>query len=149
MHSQLVILFEKFRHECIWLRICYNTHSTLFYSGEETDQILIETAHVFFHDLSRVMQEYCIQRVCVLTDPPVSSGKPNLSVATIDSGLSDLGCFTPEIKSISDALHGYRGLVIEARNKLLSHIDRNTVVSEVSLGGHSLEEAYGFFENLQ
>ncbi len=86
-HDQLVILFNQFRLEYIWLRTCYNTHSSLFKGGTDTDDVLRYVASNFFLDLSRILQEYCVQRICVLTDPPISAGKLNLSVFAINAAL--------------------------------------------------------------
>jgi hypothetical protein len=148
-HGQLVSLFLQFRRECIWLRTCYNTHSSLFKDGHETDQILSNVAFNFFLDLSRVLQEYCVQRICVLTDPPKSAGKPNLSVSAINQALEAFGLITPDICTISRELESYRNFIKPARDQLLSHLGQEAVLRGEPLGGHQPEEVDLFFENLQ
>lgn len=59
-------LFVAFRDGFIWLRICYNTFTTLF-DDDETLDLLERSASIFFHDLNRVLQEYCYLHACKMT----------------------------------------------------------------------------------
>ena len=56
---------------------------------------------------------------------------------------------TEEIENISSELKHYRDLIKESRNKLISHLDRRTVLNDVTMGEHSKEEVENFFESLQ
>ncbi len=56
---------------------------------------------------------------------------------------------TQEIAEFSSGLSRYRDLVKDSRNKLISHLDKETVLSGLTIGEHSEEEVTNFFECLQ
>ncbi|WP_273009405.1 MULTISPECIES: hypothetical protein [unclassified Alcanivorax] len=141
--------FQQFRIECIWLRRCYNTHCTLFGGGDEVDELLMSTAGSFFYDLSRVLQEYVLQRICSLTDPPGFGSSKNLSMRFINEGLTEYGLLTNDITEVSGRIEEYRKLVVKARNKGLSHFDLKVSLSGETLGEHSPEEVEQFYVDIQ
>ncbi len=141
--------FEQFRLESIWLRRCYNTHCTLFEGGREVDKLLMSTAGNFFFDISRVLQEYIIQRICGLTDPPTSGSSKNLSTKFINLGLIEHNLLTKRISEVSHRIDDYRNLILRARNKALSHFDIEVSLSGETLGEHSPEEVEQFYVDLQ
>ena len=66
--------FIKLREEAIWLRQIVNSFNHLFDSGPDTDQVLKESACLFFGDLNRMMHEYTFLLVCHYprgTGPPI------------------------------------------------------------------------------
>lgn len=147
--QEIVSLFLQFREECIWLRVCYNTHEALF-SNEQAEEILRRSAPLFFQDINRVLHEYIILRVCVITDPARTGTKlENLTVEAINIELGNLGLLTGKIQSLAEALQGYRTKVESARNKLISHLDRGAALGQAELGAHLPEEVHAFYENLQ
>lgn len=147
--STLKRAFEQFRGECIWLRRCYNTHCALFAQGREVDELLVSTAGSFFFDLSRVLQEYLLQRICGLTDPPGRGSSQNLSVKLINQGLAEYGLINGNITDVSDRMDAYRNLINKARNKGLSHFDLKFSLSGETLGVHTSEEVDQFYADLQ
>ena len=146
--EQVQTVFLEFRDQCIWLQCCYNTYCELFESDEETTKILQDAAHIFFHDLNNILMEYIILQVCKITDPSESAGRTNLTVEGINGELLELGLMTDEIADNANGLLRYRELVKEARNKVISHLDRNTILAGLELGEHSREEVTRFFECL-
>ena len=56
-NDELKTAFLAFREQCIWLRCCYNTYSTLYESGVETRKLLSSTANIFFGDLNKILVE--------------------------------------------------------------------------------------------
>lgn len=147
--STLKQAFEQFRRECVWLQRCYNTHCTLFDQGSEVDELLMLTAGNFFYDLSRILQEYILQRICALTDPPKSGSSKNLCVKLINQGLAKHGLLTSSMTEVSGRIDGYRNLVVAARNKGLSHFDLTVLLSGETLGEHAPEEVEQFYADIQ
>ena len=56
---------------------------------------------------------------------------------------------TEEIKNLSNKLHSYRDFIVEARNKIIVHSDRQVALANDSSGQHPKEEMCMFFSNLQ
>jgi hypothetical protein len=142
-------IFNAFREQCIWLRNCYNIYRLLYEGGERTDAALRASAILFFRDLNVILIDYVLLQVCRITDPPQSKGRPNLTVAQIDSRLRAAGQMTDVIARRSDGLIRYRSIVNDARNKLVSHADLKSILSGPTVGAHTKEEVDRFFEDLQ
>lgn len=141
--------FIKLRDEAIWLRQTVNTFNYLFDSGSDTEQILKESACLFFGDLNTMMHEYTILVVCRLTGPARSAGKSNLSTQRFTMLLKDRGCLTPEIESLDAKLRAYGELLKPARDKIIAHSDLEVHVNSTVLGGHSEQAMVEFLEDLQ
>lgn len=148
-NDELQRTFLALREECIWLVCCHNTYAGLYESGPETRAILATSARIFFGDLSRILAEYYILQVCKITDPPKTGDKTNLTTAHMDALLCDASLMTTEIKHCSDAILCYRALLATARNRLISHLDRDAVFKGKPTGAHTKEEMDAFLENLQ
>lgn len=142
-------VFEKFREQCIWTRTCLNTYWALFESGPEPYQLMERNAPTFFRELKLILIEYLLLQVSKHLDPKQSNGRTNLTVAYLDSELGRAKRMTPEIERLSHELAQYRPLIKDARNRLLSHTDRDTVLSNHRFPAHTEEEVTKFFENLQ
>ena len=147
--AELKKLFLAFREQCIWLRCCYNTYSALYESGDDTKKLLMDTAKIFFGDLNTILTEYVLLQVCKITDPAENLGRKNLTVARVNAGLQDAGKMTDEIVRLTEGLLCYRKLVKDSRNKVIAHVDEETVLNGFPVGEHAQEEVSAFFENLQ
>jgi hypothetical protein len=146
--TDMQALFLAFREQCIWLRCCYNTYSVLYESGGETKEVLEASAKAFFADLNLLLIEYCLLQVCKITDPTDSQGRANLTVENLNDALRDAELMTDEISNFSNGLLRYRDLVKKVRNRLISHLDKETILAGVPLGEHNQEEVTAFFESL-
>lgn len=140
--------FAAFRAECIWLRDCCNTFTTLF-DADDTRKLLEQSAATFFGDLNRILQEYCHLQACKITDPPKSGGRANLTVEAMNDELSPAGLLTPEIEKNAAVMMRYRGFIKVPRNRLISHLDTNTILAGAAVGGHDAHETTAFFEAMQ
>tara|TARA_R110000772_G_scaffold49123_7_gene112957 strand:+ start:51849 stop:52415 length:567 start_codon:yes stop_codon:yes gene_type:complete len=147
--TDLQKLFLAFREQCIWLRICYNTYSELYESGERVQKLMESSAPLFFHDLNNILIEYIMLHVCKITDPAETRGRANLTLLAVNESLNNEGLTTGEISQFSQAMLDYRELVKDARNRLISHFDRDTILNGLTLGEHPREDAEKFFECLQ
>ena len=139
--------FETLRNQAIYLIKTFNTYNDLFEASDEVERVLRKSAESFFGDINMIMIEYMTLVVCRLTDPPKTSGKPNLTIQHMNELLRENNFLTPEIETLSDSIMAYRELLEPVRNKILAHMDRDTYIHNLALGGHSKEEVAQFFEN--
>ena len=146
--TELQKMFLAFREQCIWLRCCYNTYSALYESGDETKELLAASASIFFGDLNTILIEYCLLQVCKITDPEESTGRKNLTFEHLNATLRAANRMTDEITLFSTGLSRYRELVKVGRHRLISHLDKNTVLEGQAIGGHAQEEVTAFFKSL-
>lgn len=146
--------FCSFRERCVWLQTCINTFEALYSSGHGVEKLLRETAPAFFGDLNIILQEYILLQICNLTDPAESYDAalrrkvPNLTVAHLNELLKAEGLLTVQIEAAAKSLAHYRNLVERSRNKLISHLDKTTVLAGTILGEHARSDVDAFFENL-
>ena len=75
-------------------------------------------------------------------------GRENLTVEHINEMLATEHRLTPAILAASQELRNYRTLIIEARNRIISHADKQTALDNLPLGEHSRTDVVKFFENL-
>lgn len=150
------LAFKKFRQQCVWLQEVYNIYSQLdpdIYKGDNcfnVYEIYKKTAPIFFNVAFHAIREYLFLQVARITDPSKQNGNANLSIPHINSLLENLKKETEEIKLLSDKILLFANPIREARNKIISHADKSTICNDVTLGGHSEEDAWpNFFINLQ
>lgn len=141
--------FLEFREQCIWLRCCYNTYVKLFESGPETEQLLKNVAAIFFHDLNNILIDNIWLQICKLTDPAMSMGRKNLTVKHINNLLESSNLMNDEIITFSENIMKCRSLIKEGRNRLISHLDRESVLNDKPIGEHKKEDDILFFDSLQ
>ena len=151
--QELESAFDKLREQAIELRQIYNTFDSLFSTDAEIENVLRKSAVWFFHDLNSMMIQYLILLICRLTDPPKTTGRQNLTIPWMTEVICENDSVDQEIKSkiieLDECLRNYGQLLKLIRNKIVSHIDRETYAYERTLGGHSEEEMWDFFDNLQ
>ena len=140
--------FESFRGQCIWLQVCFNTFQDLYESDDETRELLHSTAAHFFCDLNEILREYVILQICKLTDRAETKKHTNLSVEGMNADLRRHARMTDDICGYASELPRYREFVNDSRNKIIGHLDRQTILDGLPIGEHSAEETTSFFENL-
>ena len=144
--SELVRTFEGVRQQCVWIQSCFETNRDLFGAGTGRHEVMRRTASGFFGDLNRILYEYYILQVCKLTDPPETRKRENLTVAHLDSLLVKYGLWTQQIGELSEGLHRYREVIVVARNRAISHSDKETALAFVEYGAHTKQEAEAFLD---
>lgn len=146
--EQLRSDFDWFRDQCMKLRNLFNTYLIL-YSDDDTQNLLKESAGLFFDDLYHWMKEVYYLQVGRLTDPVEMMSYKNLSIATIVKHLRAANIITDSIEKCAKELGAYGKLTKNARNKLYAHSDLETYRSKATLSSHSEQEMGMFFTNLQ
>lgn len=139
--------FEVFRAQCI--RVCefFQTYETLFEKANH--DLLHEAAALFFLDVQDALQAWCWLQSCRITDPASAWGRKNLTVPYFDEQLREYGLVTPICFDASSGLMKYRSFIEEARNRLLAHADRDSVLADLPMGGHPRSEMLAFLNSIQ
>lgn len=143
--------FIAFRQQCEWIQTCFDTNRDLFDSGLPRKKLMASTAPGFFKELNIILFEYYILQACKITDGSTTlvgrgETRENLTVANIDGMLSAQRLLTDEIRSYSEGLHRYRKLILDARNRSISHADKETALTYIELGWHLKSEALAFLD---
>jgi len=144
---------EIFRDHCVFMWSVYRHSKVLFEHNSDDDRARMErTASIFFGDICRILHEYVILQVCKITDPPRSLGKKDNH--TVDFLLERYGTGDdPEAKRQLDVrrdrLMAFRAKVLPARNKFISHSDRDAIMAGQSLGGMPDAEWEYFWSDLE
>lgn len=140
---------ETFRDECVWARSIRVHFAELFESGHGRSALLGEVANTFFHDLNLLLVEYILLQQCKLTDPASSGvGKTNLTtnyLLTMDWAPAT----RLELERLNQQLLAYRAKVVDARRKLIAHLDLKTKLQTVGLGEVAESDEAAFWEHLQ
>jgi hypothetical protein len=126
---------EKLLTICGDARACYMHYRALFEPGNPHHAVFSTTAPVFFGDINLMFVKYLILEVCKLGDPARDLSAP----AQFD-----------ELKHRATKLQYFIAKLKPARDKLLSHWDRSTVVSSTGgLGAADTDEWVHFWLDLQ
>ena len=144
-----VAVVQAFCNECVWLYSIRKHFSDLFELGDKRSELLIEVASTFFHDLNLIMIEYILVQQCMLTDPASSGvGKENLTTNFIVS-LNWSPSTLNRLRLANDKLMIFRAQIVDARNKLISHLDLKTKLHPVSMGSFTSADEKLFWASLQ
>jgi hypothetical protein len=134
----------------VHLRSAWRHYQILFEDGELRRTLLHRIAPIFFGDLNKVLIEQLVLQICKLTDPATTGSRKNL---TLDC-LVDHGDFTgaaaecDRARALRDSIGQFRAKIVVARNKLISHLDRESVMAGIALGGASDAEWEQFWDDL-
>lgn len=142
---------QAFVDACVLMKSTHSHFQMLFgLSREEDFKLLDGIAPIFFGDLSALLKEKLILQVCVITDPERTSGKENHTIKFFinNADFSNDPSKLAKLRDLSDAIHVFRDKVKPARDKIISHRDRQTILDRKSLGAASEKEWEQFWENL-
>lgn len=142
----------RFAHHCAFMRSIYSHLKELFeYSDGEEKNRMKRTAPILFSDLNHILIEYVILQVCKVTDPVKQGANENQTAAFMLKHYD----FQNEPQSLQrlielcDRLKAFRQKVLPARNKLISHADREAIRAGVLLGKAPNEDWEKFWDHLQ
>lgn len=142
---------DTFCGSCVSLRALWQYYRTLFEGSDLKRELLQTTAPVFFGDLNAMFIEQLVQRVCRLTDNAQTMGRKNLTIKFLidHTDFSAALATLDELRTLSDAIHRFRDRIVEARNRLISHLDVEAVRLVQPLGAASDAEWFQFWLDLQ
>jgi len=118
---------------------------------ENPDERLLKHPHhaYFFIVLEKILQEYWILEVVKLHDPATQRGFDNLSVdyvLKLDGWPSNTKF---KLQNLKKKMNKFSSLLTEARNKLLSHKDKDVIVTGEILGVFDEGEDEVYFKFLE
>lgn len=128
-------LVECFCEQVFWLRQIHYIVCELF-RDERASFLMKNTAHAFFLDLNKILIDYFLLEVAKLTDPARSSrGKrENFTLANLIETVEWPSDCLDEIERHKETITSFRKCIEPARNRLIAHHDKTSVVSGDSLG---------------
>lgn len=139
----------SFCDDCVWTSSVRTHFAVLYESGEQRHKLLGEAAKTFFGDLNAILIEYILLQQCKLTDPASSGiGKDNLTtnyILTLDWGHETRRILMKE----NERLMRFREKLVDARRKLVAHLDLKARLTLASLGSFTEEEERSFWVSLQ
>jgi hypothetical protein len=138
---------RRFRDLCTYARSIFVHFRHLFETGPENRAILNRCAPKLFGDICYVLRSQIILEACKITDPAVMRSHENLTIEYVMTHLQDRKIID-RLKDRADRLHAFRKKIEPARNKIISHNDRDTILSGNALGGASIEDWNQFWQDL-
>ncbi len=123
-------IFDKLDQEIIWLHAKYRIFFQLFAHSEERIRFLSEKAPGFFRVTQDVLLHDIILSLSRLTDPPITRGKENLSIRTLNKFAKRLDdcTFYSDISSRVEDIVALCKPFRTWRNKRIAHTDLPTVL---------------------
>ena len=143
---------EAFRNFCVSLRSTFRHFQILFEEGADLRRELLQSvAPTFFGDINQMLIEHLILQICKITDPEESFGRKNLTITFLvnNSDFSTAPGELERLNKLSDSMHAFRTKSVPARNRLIGHLDRHSVLDGKALGGADKEEWNQFWLDLQ
>jgi len=119
MPAALAAHYQALWQNVVWLASKWDAFKSL-YGDQGNIDLLNETAPVFFGDLQRSQQREVLMRLCQVTDPPRSGGKPTLSIRRLPD-LIDNSTLATRVKGLVDAAGNATAFAREWRNRLGAH----------------------------
>jgi len=147
--EQLKRDFELFRRECIELRNLYNVIQCLYLPASGNQQTLRNAAELFFSDLRTWLTHLYFVYVGRIMDNEKGMGRKNLSATALVKNLQSIKKSNVTIEKLLTQLEEYSALLKDARNRLVAHLDLDTIRSGTTLGATTEGELSTFFDNLQ
>ncbi len=141
---------EKFCRDVFNLEIIYDIYKELF-EDTAAQQLMEQTAHVFFLDMMKVLHGYLLLEFAKITDKPKSRNHENFTVTNLIH--SNRSMFAKNVFEklclLNKEINSFRKLIDSVRDKYLAHSDKNTRISEPTLGKFPEKEDDKFIHTLQ
>jgi len=142
-----------FADHCVFMRSVYLHGRILFETSTGEDKArMSRAAPTFFGDMNRMFVEYMILQVCKITDPAQDFRKNDnhtISFLLRHYDLSADPATTQRLAQLDARLQAFRQMLLPARNKLISHSDRDAIMAGQALGGAPQSQWDEFWLNLQ
>jgi hypothetical protein len=127
-------IVSAFWDQCAQLKMDHELFGALFISGEKQNELLRQSAPLFFDDLYRLMRNSLFIQFCRITDPPGSGSRINLTSNYILDAIPWSPDVRAKLEEINKRLMRFRAYVDPARNKRLAHADLRSELDKVTLG---------------
>lgn len=141
------VVAKKFCELCDWTYQAWVTHKVLFDSNPNPENSIGRSPY-FTDRLAIITQEYALQQIARLHDPWCQRDSVNLTISYIVEN----GCWGNDktrIDEIASKLNDLYETIKPARNKILSHNDRDVLLQDAALGSFTEGDDDRYFEDLQ
>jgi len=143
---------RAFVSACISARSLYMHYKAIFEDTALEENPLNKLSPFFFRDLGLMFHKYIILQVCKLTDPAVDGrGNENLTVKflTANADFSTNPAGAAELRARAAKIEKFRSQLKPARDKIISHSDRKTILAGRPLGAVQPDAWADFWLDLQ
>ncbi len=141
-------LIKKFCNIVFRFHVLHHMYKELF--EDEDAQILMEnTANSFFSGLNTILQHYILLEFAKITDPAKTSGHENFTIDNLIESIDWPEDVRNTLISLNDKTKKFRDYILEARHKLLAHMDKEVYLTDKVLGGFTEGEEESFLQTLK
>jgi hypothetical protein len=149
-HTDEVVarVVKKFCDQVFWFRVVHNIYKELF-ENEDSHILMRRTAQSFFSDLNIILHNYLLLEFVKITDPATSKGHENFTINNLIKSVDWPKNVDQQLKALSEKTRAFRGYAIDARNKLLAHMDKEIFLSNRILGEFPEGEDERFLKTLE
>ena len=142
-----------FADYCVYVRSVYMHGKTLFETVDQAGKdILTNAAPVFFGDINKVLIEYVILQVCKVTDPAKDLRGNYNHTTEFFVKETNFSCDPGKARRLAElhaSMQNIRAKIKPARDKVISHLDRDTIRAKTILGVASNEEWQRFWRDIE
>ncbi len=122
---------------CVAMRSLWEHRSALFEGPASRRDLLRQVAPGFFRDLDHLLIEHLILQICKITDPEESSrGEQNLTLEFLvnHADFTEAPETIVTLRQLRAQMQAFREKIVPARNKLIGHLDRTSVLRPGTVG---------------
>jgi len=142
-------IVTQFCDQCRYAKYKYKQYFILYESGEVRLELLEKIAPDFFRNLQIILKDDIFLNICKITDPACCGKRGNLTIKYILKQIESKTLEELKLNELSDKIHKFRDYIVEARNKIIGHLDCETITSNRSLGGFPKTASDDFWIDLQ
>lgn len=127
---------RQFCDHVFQLKLTHHIYREL-YEDEHAKYLMEKTAHHFFFDIGNMVIDYLLLEIVKLSDPAQSFGgrRENFSIANLLETVAWPEDFLAVINPMLAKVNKFREYIQDARNRLLAHYDKETVLAKLPVGG--------------
>lgn len=126
-------IVDRFYHQLLWLKKIYLIRRELF-EDNASERLLQDTASDFFRDLNVILINYYLLEIAKFTDPAKSRKRENLTTSNLIESIDWPPDCLKKLEKLNIIVQAFRNYIKLARNRLLAHRDKETVLSDKTLG---------------
>ena len=140
-------LVKKFCNKVFRFHVIHHMYKELF-EDEDAQSLMENTANYFFSDLNTILQHYLLLEFAKITDPSKTGKHENFTIDNLIESIDWPDDVHKTLTSLNDKTKKFRNYIIDARNKLLAHMDKEVHLSDKVLGGFPEGEEESFLQTL-
>jgi hypothetical protein len=143
-----VQIVRKFCNSYFWMLVLRRYFKELFERNERVPLQTMKRAAHFFNDLSNLIVDHFLLQAAKIMDRAKSFGRDNLSVYYLTERISWPKDIEKVLKGHVEQMEKFNELIREARNRILSHNDLETILEGKTLGQFPVGMDKDFMETL-